>query len=64
MNRLKELRLERNMSQADVGKLFKITRQAVQRWEVEESHPNIFQLIILAKYFNVTPQYLVGWVDE
>ncbi|MCT3044335.1 XRE family transcriptional regulator [Leuconostoc mesenteroides] len=64
MNRLKELRLERNMSQADVGKLFKITRQTVQRWEVGKSHPNIYQLIALAKYFEVSIDYLVGWVDE
>ncbi|WP_273705956.1 helix-turn-helix domain-containing protein [Leuconostoc mesenteroides] len=64
MNRLKKLRLERGVSQADVGKLFKITRQAVQRWEVGKSHPNIYQLIALAKYFDVDPEYLVGWVDE
>ena len=63
MNRLKELRLERDVSQADVGKLFKITRQAVQRWEVGKSQPNIFQLIILAKYFQVSIDYLVGWSD-
>lgn len=60
MNRLRELRKERDVSQADVGKLFKITRQAVQRWEVGKSEPNIFQLIALANYFDVSIDYLVG----
>lgn len=63
MNRLRELRKERDVSQADVGKLFKITRQAVQRWEVGKSQPNIFQLMVLADYFDVDPEYLVGWSD-
>lgn len=64
MNRLRELRKERDVSQADVGKLFKITRQAVQRWEVGKSEPNIFQLIALADYFNVSVDYLIGRSDE
>jgi len=63
MNRLCELRKERDVSQADVGKLFKITRQAVQRWEVGKSQPNIFQLIALANYFHVSIDYLVGRSD-
>lgn len=63
MNRLRELRKERDVSQADVGKLLKITRQAVQRWEVGKSEPNIFQLLGLADYFNVSIDYLVGRSD-
>ena len=63
MNRLRELRKERDVSQADVGKLFEITRQAVQRWEVGKSQPNIFQLIELADYFHVSIDYLVGRSD-
>lgn len=63
MNRLRELRKERDVSQSDVGKLFKITRQAVQRLEVGKSQPNIFQLTVLADYFDVDPEYLVGWSD-
>lgn len=63
MNRLRELRKERDVSQADVGKLFKITRQAVQRWKVGKSEPNIFQLSGLANYFHVSIYYLVGRSD-
>lgn len=63
MNRLKELRKERGVSQADIGKLFRITRQAVQRWEVGKSEPNIFQLLGLANYFGVSIDYLLGRSD-
>ncbi len=62
--RLKELReSENNVSQADIAKTFHITRQAVQRWEVGKSEPNIKTLIALADYFNVSIDYLVGRSD-
>lgn len=62
--RLKELReSENNVSQANIAKTFHITRQAVQRWEVGKSEPNIKTLIALADYFNVSIDYLVGRSD-
>ena len=63
MNRLRELRKENNLYQSYIGKLFNITRQAVQRWEVGKSEPNISTLIKLADYYDVSIDYLVGRSD-
>lgn len=60
MIRLRELRLKNGLSQRDVGEMFGITKQAVQRWETGKSYPNVYQLIKLSNYFDVSIDYLVG----
>ena len=70
MNRLKELRLEQKISLAKLSKILKddysqnVSPQTLMRYEKEENKPRTDIFESLADYFNVTPQYLVGWVDE
>ena len=61
--RLKELRLERNISQQELGKLLNASKMAISHWENGHSEPSISQLIFLANYFGVTVDYLVGKTD-
>ncbi len=58
--RLKELRLERNLTQQDLGKILHTTKMAVSHWEKGHSEPSIAQLIVLSDYFDVSIDYLVG----
>ena len=62
--RLKELRTERNMTQSDVAKLLNMSKMAISHWEKGNSEPSIEQLKILAKYFDVSIDYLVGYTDQ
>lgn len=62
--RLKELRTEKGVTQADIAKLINASKMAISHWEKGNSEPSIEQLKILAEYFNVSIDYLVGFSDE
>lgn len=61
--RLKELRLEKNVSQLEIAKMLNMSKMAVSHWEKGNSEPSIEQLKILAAYFDVSIDYLVGYID-
>ena len=63
--RLKELRLERNLSQRElVIKLKnKIPQPSIAMWELNKREPSFESAIILAQFFNVSLDYLAGLVD-
>lgn len=61
--RLKELREEKNMSLKELGKEIGVSDSAVSRWENEIRVPNIEVLVIIAEYFGVSTDYLVGLED-
>ena len=57
--RLYELRKQSGLSQEGLASLLGVTRQAVQKWESGSSRPDMDNLAALARYFNVTLDYLV-----
>lgn len=57
--RLYELRKRSGLSQEGLADLLGVTRQAVQKWESGASRPDMDNLAALARYFNVTLDYLV-----
>ncbi len=61
--RLKELRIERNLSQLEIANILNMSKMAISHWEKGHSEPCIEQLKILANLFNVTIDYLVGYSD-
>ncbi len=58
--RLKELRVEKNVTQQELGKLVNMSKMAISHWEKGHSEPSISQLIILSNYFGVSVDYLIG----
>lgn len=58
--RIKELRLQSNLSQAKLGAALNLTQQAVAKWEKGVAEPDVETLNKLACYFNVTVDYLLG----
>ena len=60
MNRLKELRIKKNIKQQDLAKALNITKQSVSNWENGKRLPNIEILILLADFYNCSLDYLVG----
>lgn len=61
--RLKELREERGLSQRGLAKELDVSQPAIARWENNLQTPNIDIAILVAKYFKVTSDYLLGLED-
>ena len=60
-NKTKEgdLRKRSGLSQEELANLVGVTRQAVQKWEAGTSRPDMDNLTALARYFNVTLDWLI-----
>lgn len=63
MNRLKELRIDKNLSQAKLAELFNISQQAVSHYEKGVRDIDSALLKNLANFFNVSTDYLLGISD-
>lgn len=62
--RLKQLRLEANLSQKDLANIFFVSQQAVGKWESGRSYPSAELMPQIANYFNVPIDYLFGDNDS
>ena len=60
---LKALRKEKNITQKSLSKEIKVSEDCIYYWEKGRSEPSIIDLINLAKFFDVSIDYLVGRVD-
>ena len=58
-HRLYDLRKKAGLSQEELAGLLNVTRQAVQKWEAGASRPDMDNLTALARYFNVTLDWLI-----
>lgn len=58
--RLKDLREDHDMYQKDIAELLGISQQYYSEYESGKRTITIFHLITLAKYYNVSIDYLVG----
>ncbi len=61
--RLKELRIEKGLSLDQLAKEINVSHVAIGRWERKLRIPNIEVLISLAKFFNISADYLLGLKD-
>lgn len=62
--RLKELRLERGLTQQQIAALLNIKQQSYIRYEYGTGEPSLSTLINLAHIFGVTTDYLLGESEE
>ncbi len=58
-HRLYDLRKQAGLSQEELAGLLGVTRQAVQKWEAGSARPDMDNLTALARYFNVTLDWLI-----
>lgn len=61
--RLKELRIEKELSSLKLGKILGVSDSTIIRWENEKISPTIENLYNIAKFFNVSADYLLGLED-
>ena len=58
--RLKELRCEKGLSQTELAKALNVSQRSISSWETGFRQPDYETLILIAKYFDVTTDYLLG----
>ncbi len=58
-NRLKDLRIAKGITQAELAKILGITQQAIARWERDKTEPDADTLKQLSSYFSVSIDYLL-----
>ncbi len=58
--RLKSLRQERKLLQAELAEHLKVSKSTVSGWEVGRNQPDYDILIELSIYFGVSVDYLIG----
>ena len=59
-SRIKELRKEKGLRQSELATTLHVSQQAVGSWETGRTVPGADTLNVLADYFNVTTDYLLG----
>lgn len=62
--RIKALRLERELTQEAVGEIIGVKRYAVYSYEKGRACPEMKGLVALADYFEVSMDYLAGRTDK
>lgn len=62
--RLKELRLQRGMSQLRLAMELNMNQNSIGRYETGEREADYATLIKFADYFNVSVDYLLGRTDN
>lgn len=63
MHRIKELREDRDLRQADVAAATGIDQRTLSNYETGKTNPDSFAIIKLAEFFGVTCDYLLGVND-
>lgn len=60
---IKELRLEEGISQRELGERMNVCNQSISFWENGQREPDLDTLIKIAKYFQVSTDFLLGNED-
>ncbi|WP_199427066.1 helix-turn-helix domain-containing protein [Thermaerobacillus caldiproteolyticus] len=63
-DRLKKLRLEKKLTQEELGKRINVTKVSISGYENGNRTPDTETLQKLADFFNVTTDYLLGRTDN
>ncbi|WP_423215872.1 helix-turn-helix domain-containing protein [Streptococcus equinus] len=63
MNRLKELRKEKKLTQEELAKILGISKRTLAYWEKGESRIKTEKAEKLADFFEVNTAYLLGYSD-
>lgn len=62
-DRIQSLRKAKGISQEQLADIIGVSRQAVSKWESEQSAPDLEKIILLCDYFEVTTDYLLRGIE-
>ncbi len=64
IDRLRDIREDRDLKQADIAKILNVTQQTYSRYETGEISIDKNSLIRLAEFYNTSVNYILGLTDE
>ncbi|KGK84830.1 helix-turn-helix transcriptional regulator [Clostridium sp. HMP27] len=62
--RFKSLRLEKDLTQSQLSEELNIPRTTISSWELGRREPDLKTIVILASFFKVSVDYLIGLIDN
>ena len=62
--RIKNVREDRDLTQAEIGKLLNKSQQGYNHIETGRAELKIDDLIKLCRYYNLSADYLIGLIDK
>lgn len=62
-DRIQHLRKTKGISQEELADKLGVSRQAISKWESEQSSPDIEKVIIMSEFFEVTTDYLLKGIE-
>lgn len=63
-DRIQDLRKTKGISQEELADQIGVSRQAVSKWESEQSVPDLDKVILLSDYFEVSTDYLLKGIES
>ena len=57
--RLYQLRKQKYISQEELADIMDVSRQSISKWELDQTYPDVDNLVRLAKFFEVSVDFLV-----
>lgn len=64
MNKFKELRKSKKITQIELSRHLGVNQATISKWENDSSFPDYPTLIKIAKFYNVSTDYLIGDNDN
>ncbi len=61
---IKDLRESQEMSQYELARALQVSQSAVAKWELGKTEPTSSALVAIARFFNVSADYLLELEDE
>ena len=62
--KLRELRLSKNLKLANLAKVINRSYQAYSQYELGKRQPSIDMIVIIAKFYGISSDYLLGLTDD
>lgn len=60
----KNLRVDNDLKQEDIAKICNVSDATVGHWENKRREMKIDSIVKLCKYYNVSPEYVLGFINE
>ena len=63
-DRIQYLRKQKGLSQEELADKIGVSRQAVSKWESEQSIPDVEKIITISEFFGVTTDYIIKGTES
>jgi transcriptional regulator with XRE-family HTH domain len=62
--RLKDLRIDRDITQTEIAKILDVKQSAVSKYELGLREYKVDDIIKLCEFYNISADYILGFTDK